>query len=68
MKEILIYGLASGESCDYMESLLACFKSGANDALNVERVKAAASEAGYRSFRITTYNGEKPNFKKAIQS
>lgn len=67
MREILIYGLPSGENRDYMESLLACFKSGANDALNVERVKTAASEAGYHSFRITTYNGEKPNFGKAIQ-
>jgi hypothetical protein len=66
-REILIYGVPRGESCDYMESLLACFKSGANDALNIERVKAAASEEGYHSFRLAYYNGEKPNFEKAIQ-
>jgi hypothetical protein len=67
MKEILIYGVPRGESCNYMEALLACFKSGANDALNIERVKAAASEEGYHSFRIAFYNGEKPNFEKAVQ-
>jgi hypothetical protein len=67
MKEILIYGVPRGESCNHMESLLACFKSGANDALNIERVKAAASEEGYHSFRIAFYNGEKPNFEKAVQ-
>jgi hypothetical protein len=67
MKEILIYGVPRGESCDCMESLLACFKCGANDALNIERVKAAASEEGYHSFRLAYYNGEKPNFEKAIQ-
>lgn len=67
MKEILIYGLAQNESHDYMEDLLACFKSGANDALNIERVQAAASEEGYHSFRIAFYNGEKPNFEKAVQ-
>ena len=65
-REILIYGVASGESRDYMEDLLACFNSGANDALNIERVKAAASAEGYHSFRIAYYNGEKPNFEKAI--
>ena len=49
-----------------MEDLLACFKSGANDAANIERVKAAASAAGFHSFRVTGYAGEAPNFVKAI--
>jgi hypothetical protein len=66
-QEILIYGVPQNETRDYMESLLACFKCGANDALNIERVKTAASEAGYHSFRLAYYNGEKPNFEKAIQ-
>lgn len=66
MKEILIYGLASGESRDYMEELLACFKSGANDAANIERVKNAASASGFHSFRVTGYTGEAPNFAKAV--
>lgn len=67
MKEILVYGLAQNETRDYMEELLACFKSGANDATNIERVKAAASAAGFHSFRVANYSGEKPNFQKAVQ-
>jgi hypothetical protein len=66
MKEILIYGLAQGERRDYMEELLACFKDGANTAANIERVKSAASAAGFHSFRITGYAGEAPNFAKTV--
>jgi len=66
MKEILIYGLARGETRDYMESLLANFKDSANTASNIERVKAAATAAGFHSFRVATYNGEAPNFAKAV--
>jgi hypothetical protein len=66
MKEILIYGLAQGERRDYMEELLACFKDGANTAANIERVKAAASAAGFHSFRVTGYAGEAPNFAKTV--
>jgi hypothetical protein len=66
MKEILIYGLAQGERRDYMEELLACFKDGANTAANIERVKSAASAAGFHSFRVTGYAGEAPNFAKAV--
>ena len=64
--EILIYGLKQGETRDYMEDLLACFKAGASAALNIERVKAAASAEGFHSFRVTGYNGEAPNFAKAV--
>jgi hypothetical protein len=66
MKEILIYGLARGETRDYMESLLANFKDSANTASNIERVKAAASAQGWHSFRVATYNGEAPNIAKAV--
>jgi len=66
MKEILIYGLAQSERRDYMEELLACFKDGANTAANIERVKAAASAAGFHSFRVTGYAGEAPNFAKTV--
>lgn len=66
MKEILIYGLAQGETRDYMETLLACFKDSANTAANIEKVKAAASAQGWHSFRIAGYAGEAPNFAKAV--
>ena len=66
MKEILIYGLARGETRDYMEDILANFASSANDAANIEKVKAAATAAGFHSFRVATYSGEAPNFAKAV--
>lgn len=66
MKEILIYGLERGETRDYMEALLANFPATDKAAQNVENVKAAASAAGFHSFRIATYNGEAPNFAKAV--
>ena len=64
--EILIYGLEKGENRDYMETLLANFPKTGNAAQNVERVKAAASAAGFHSFRVTTYDGSAPNFAKAV--
>ena len=64
--EILIYGLEKGEHRDYMETLLANFPKTGNAAQNVENVKAAASAAGFHSFRVATYNGEAPNFAKAV--
>jgi hypothetical protein len=65
-KELIIYGLAKDETRDYMESLLACFPSGKNDAANVARVKAAASVEGWHSFRVATFSGEAPNFAAAV--
>lgn len=64
--EILVYGLEKGESRDYMETLLANFPKTGNAAQNVERVKAAASAAGFHSFRVATYDGAPPNFAKAV--
>ena len=64
--EILIYGLPKGEHREYMEDLLANFPKTGNAAANIEKVKAAASAAGFHSFRIATYNGEAPNFAKAV--
>lgn len=68
MREILIYGLAQGETRDYMEELLACFKDSANTAANIEKVKAAASAHGFHSFRIAGYSGEAPNFAAAVNA
>ncbi len=61
--EILIYGLEKGETRDYMETLLA---SNCTTAAQVDRVKELASAAGFHSFRVATYNGEAPNFAKAV--
>jgi len=61
--EILIYGLEKGETRDYMESLLA---TNCKTVADIEKVKAAASAAGFHSFRVTTYDGAAPNFAKAV--
>jgi len=61
--EILIYGLEKDETRDYMESLLA---TNCKTQSDIEKVKAVASAAGFHSFRVTTYNGEAPNFAKAV--
>jgi hypothetical protein len=63
MQEILIYGLERGETRDYMESLLS---TNCKNPADIEKVKAAAAAQGWHSFRIATYNGEAPNFAKAV--
>ena len=63
MTEILVYGLEKGEARDYMETLLA---TNCRNSSDVEKVKAAASAEGWHSFRVATYNGEAPNFAKAV--
>jgi hypothetical protein len=65
--EILIYGLPQGETRDYMEDLLANFPLTDKAAQNVDAVKAAASAAGFHSFRIAGFvPGSVPNFAKAV--
>lgn len=67
MKEILVYGLAQGETRDYMEELLACFPANDKAAANIEKVKAAASAHGFHSFRVAGFvPGIAPNFAAAI--
>ena len=61
--EILIYGLEKGETRDYMETLLS---TNCKTSQDIEKVKAAASAAGFHSFRVTTYDGSAPNFAKAV--
>jgi hypothetical protein len=63
MKELLLYGLEQGETRDYMETLLL---SGAKTMAEIERVINLATDAGFHSFRVATYNGEAPNFAKAV--
>ena len=66
MKEILIYGLSKESTQDWQEDLLACFPDSVNTASNIEKVKSAASAQGFHSFRVTGYNGEAPDFTKAL--
>lgn len=63
MRELLLYGLEQGETRDYMETLL---YSGATTLAQIEKVKQLATDSGFHSFRIATYNGEAPNFAKAV--
>ena len=63
MREILIYGLARGETRRYTEALLSTQCKSAED---IELVKAAAAAQGWHSFRIAYYDGEAPNFAAAI--
>jgi len=63
-REILLYGLPKHETRDYMEDLLATDCASLAD---IARVKAVASAAGYHSFRVAYFNGEKPNFARAVR-
>ena len=63
MREFLLYGLEQGETREYMETLLL---SGAKTMAEIERVIKLATDAGFHSFRVATYNGEAPNFAKAV--
>lgn len=60
---ILIYGLEKGENRAYMETLLA---TKCQSEADIEKVKNHAAAHGFHSFRVTTYNGEAPNFAKTL--
>ena len=66
MREVLIYGLAKDATQEWQEDLLANFPDSVNTEDNINKVKAAASAQGFHSFRIAGYNGEAPNFAKAL--
>jgi hypothetical protein len=61
--QILVYGLAAGETERYMEDLLA---TNCKNEQDVEKVKAAAAADGWHSFRVTTWDGSPPNFTNVI--
>lgn len=61
--EILVYGLERGETRDYMETLLA---SNCKTQSDIDKIKTVAAAHGFHSFRVATYNGEAPNFAKAV--
>ena len=63
MTEILLYGLEKNETRDYMETLLA---TNCRNESDIQKVINHAKEHGFHSFRVATYNGEKPNFAKTL--
>ena len=58
----LLYGLESNETRDYMETLLYTTK----DSNMLEKAKAYAIKQGFHSFRVSSYNGEKPDFTNVL--
>lgn len=63
MTEILIYGIAKDQTERYMEDLLSTQCKTEQD---IKNLIAKASAHGFHSFRVTTYNGEAPNFVKSL--
>ena len=62
-KEILIYGLSKDNTERYQEVLLSTLCKTEQD---IKHLIDYASKNGYHSFRITSYNGEAPDFIKAL--
>lgn len=62
--EYLLYGLEQGETEQYMETLL---YTKATTQAQIEKVIELAKANGFHSFRVATYNGEKPDFIKALK-
>ena len=60
--EYIVYGLAKGETRDYMTELLLV----TTDPANIEKVKKLARADGFHSFRVSTFNGEAPDFTKTV--
>ena len=65
--ETLIYGLAPGETRDYMEELMYAGGQKLTQA-QIDKVFKAASDAGYHSFRVTGFDPTmKPDFAAAVR-
>lgn len=62
-KEILIYGLSKDSTERYQEDLLS---TQCKTEQEIQVLINKAKEHGFHSFRVTTYNGEAPNFIKAL--
>ncbi len=60
--EYILYGLAKGEARDYMATLLLA----TTDPTHIEKVKELAGVEGWHSFRVSTFNGEAPDFIKTL--
>ena len=57
--EILVYGLEQGQTEQWQESLLSTKCKTDED---IQKIIIHAKKHGYHSFRVTTYNGEAPDF------
>ena len=57
--EYLLYGLEQGQTEQYMETLL---YTKATTQAQIQKVIELAKANGFHSFRVATYNGEKPDF------
>ena len=65
--ETLIYGLAPGETRDYMEELMYAGGQKLTQA-QIEKVFKAAGDAGYHSFRVAGFDPTvKPDFAAAVR-
>jgi hypothetical protein len=64
-KQILLYGLAKGETERYMEQLLA---SSCRNQADIDLVISAASADGWHSFRVAYYDGSAPDFTKTLNN
>jgi hypothetical protein len=62
MKEFLLYGIAKNQTERYTEELLLV----TTNKTNIDKVKELASAEGWHSFREASYNGEAPNFRRAL--
>lgn len=61
--EIWIWALAPGETEKWKEQMISCQCKNAED---VEKVKTAAGDAGWHSFRVTKWDGSAPNFAQSV--
>ena len=61
--EYLLYGLEQGQTEQYMETLL---YTKATTQAQIQKVIELAKANGFHSFRVATYNGEKPDFISAL--
>lgn len=62
--EILIYAIREGEGRPFMEEIIS---KQCKTRADVEKVVTAARAAGWHSFRLSTYSGEKPNFENTVK-
>ena len=61
--EILIYAIREGEVRPFMEELIS---TQCKTREEITKVVTEAKQAGWHSFRLSTYDGTAPDFTKAI--
>lgn len=61
--ELLLYGIAKGDTERWQEQLL---YSKAKTQSDIEKIKTIAAKDGFHSFRVTTYDGSAPDFTRVL--